>query len=210
MQVSSVIIDGDTWVMYLTAATTYGQLTGAIGRATAPAPGGPWTVDPEPVLEPGARGGWDAGGIGHASVVRTEDGYRMYYSGGVRYPVQMIGMATSPDGITWSKHDDPATTDALFAASDPVLQPQVEDPNVQLTEAGWEMIYRTNAGLGYTTSPDGVSWTRSERDSIVSSNQLSGRPTIFYASFVAGGEQSLVYFEAGNNTTGVYLVVRPR
>jgi hypothetical protein len=70
-----------------------------LGRATAPGPEGPWTVDPAPILEPGRAGDWDAGGLNWPSVVATDDGWAMYYTGLDRpFGKGAIGRATSPDG----------------------------------------------------------------------------------------------------------------
>ena len=67
----------------------------------------------------------------------------------------MCGMATSADGTSWTKYDDPGTTEAPFAESDPVLQPSppgwdAEDVkySVMNTDPGWEMLYK---GLGTAT-----------------------------------------------------------
>jgi hypothetical protein len=67
------------------------------------------------------------------------------------------------------KYDDPATTDAPFAESDPVLVSEdetsfVHQPNVQITPDGWVMVYRTATGRGggmrlwYALSEDGIHW----------------------------------------------------
>lgn len=55
-----------------------------------------------PLLEAGTTGMWDDNGVILATVVEHEDSFFMYYSGtaGVDYE---IGVATSPDGIVWSK-----------------------------------------------------------------------------------------------------------
>jgi len=60
-------------------------------------------VDPKPVLEPGSKGSWDEVRVDTPSVVKTDDGYAMYYAGASADGVIMIGMATSSDGITWKK-----------------------------------------------------------------------------------------------------------
>jgi hypothetical protein len=94
-------------------------------------------------------------------VTATKEGYRMYYTGGInpdrmyiRDPDHegsgsMCGLATSADGINWTKYDDPSTTEAPYAESDPVLQPipsgwGAEDVicSVMKTNTGWEMLYK--------------------------------------------------------------------
>ncbi len=77
------VLDDGTWVLYFYTWNSYSQTTapGAIGRATAPAPTGPWTPDPAPVLNPGSAGSWDELMVGSPRIVKTNDGYRMYYTG---------------------------------------------------------------------------------------------------------------------------------
>jgi len=46
----------------------------------------------------------------------------MFYVGiGDQNHLGMIGMATSTDGIHWTKYDNPETTGDLFALSDPIF-----------------------------------------------------------------------------------------
>jgi hypothetical protein len=82
-----------------------------------------WTKDTlnNPVLDPGPSGAWDDGSVAIPSILFEGNTYHMWYAG--RSSNQRIGYATSPDGITWEKYDDPTTTDPQFAESDPVLNP---------------------------------------------------------------------------------------
>lgn len=160
--VSSVIVTEDgTWALYFHTISD-----GQIGRATADSPLGPWTVDPDPVLNPGSAGAWDEEGVFWPCVVPDDDGYRMYYAG--KSPEETaIGYATSPDGITWMKYDDPETTDALYAESDPILtadaeweRTNVDRPRVTRSPDGWAMIYQGGRveTRGLALSRDGVLW----------------------------------------------------
>ena len=159
------VVDGDTWVLYFNDSQ---YLT--IRRATAPAPTGPWTMDEQPVLEAGGSQEWDAAAIAINTVFHDPDQYVLYY-----HPKAFaIGMATSPDGITWTKYNDPATTDPKYANSDPVFVVGEKGawdssdvvPTVLHTDRGWEMFYMGSGDsgqtwdLGYATSADGVIWTR--------------------------------------------------
>lgn len=57
---SALVEDDGTWVLYFyTWENTKFPSSGGIGRATAPAPTGPWTADAELVLKAGAKGEWD-------------------------------------------------------------------------------------------------------------------------------------------------------
>ncbi len=141
-----VYLDGDTWVMLFVPALQKYQFAGVILRATAPDPTGPWTVTPEPVLTAGSVLEWDSGGLFMHSFLPTDDGYALYY-----HPFRSgIGMATSPDGIAWTKYDDPTTTNTLYANSDPVFLDSedsqawdswyISGSMVRRTEDGWEML----------------------------------------------------------------------
>lgn len=171
-----------TWVLYYAgnAQPCYGPGS-SIMRATAPGPDGPWQREYQPHLMVGRAGEWDSGFLMPQSVIRTDDGYVMYYAAGTEYLVplpRLIGMATSPDGVTWTKYDNPATTAAPFAQSDPIseydrdgaLRPFAAWATyVMPTETGWEMIYSSTcpdlvrggcpAFLSYAVSADGIRWT---------------------------------------------------
>jgi predicted GH43/DUF377 family glycosyl hydrolase len=177
---SPVLVEGDTWVLYYMGQKTVG-LGGLIGRATAPDPTGPWTRAEDPVLTSGSQGEWDAWGVIPCSVIATAEGYVMYYLGlgSNSEENDMIGMATSPDGITWTKYDDPTTTDPPYAESDPVLplglegwqMSSIDEVTVRPTAEGWEMFYSEKGWLedytnipayriGYATSDDGIHWSK--------------------------------------------------
>jgi hypothetical protein len=186
---SSVLVQDDgTWVLYLyTWDATTTPTSGTIGRAVALQPAGPWQPDATPLLRPGAKGEWDEQQLIAPDVIHAADGYRMYYSAFNSQGVEMIGMATSTDGITWTKYNDPATRAAPFADSDPVLQPgkagtweaAVSQPRVFQTANGWVMFYRGNPprqagkmGLGYATSADGIHWTRFSHNPVLMAKDI--------------------------------------
>lgn len=175
---SSVIVrDDGTWMLYFYTwnSTAKWLGNGNIGLATADNPLGPWTVMDEPVLVPSESGAWDDNTVNQPSVVVGEDGeYMMFYSGYGTSGKTSIGMATSADGITWTKYDDPAT-EGEFAESDPVFfgndagwdsgslhQPRV----VQNDDGQLVMVYRQrvlgggNMRLGVAVSDDGLNWQR--------------------------------------------------
>jgi hypothetical protein len=218
---SSALVESDgTWVLYFYTWNKGRLASGAIGRATADNPLGPWTVHPEPVLIPGSSGGWDSLRVTAPSVLPTDDGYVMYY-GGANEDTMGVGMATSADGVTWTKYDDPATTEAPFAESDPVLVSNREgydfhQPRVESTENGYVMIFRhqpqfSNSaqrgqmGLGAATSSDGIQWN------VVSDEPFWERSTIsrssgFWFTATAHHDDTLyLYIEGGRGSyTDIY------
>jgi len=214
---SLLVIDGQ-WVLYFTASSRSGELVGVIGRATAPGPEGPWTVDPEPVLPAGSPGAWDARAVGHAKVVQTADEFVMYYTGSDAPNRGQIGMATSADGRQWVKHNDPTTTAAPLAESDPVVVPGagtawdsrlVENPRVLPYGEGWVMVYRGEragkAGFGFATSADGVRWTKQDANPVLTSDVLPTGRVFFYQEVLVRDDTLLLYIEAGSSNTVIYL-----
>ena len=69
----ALVLDDGTWVLYFyTWDPSPARMSpGAIGRATASDPLGPWTPDPEPVLNPGSEGSWDELEVDAPRIVKT-------------------------------------------------------------------------------------------------------------------------------------------
>ena len=154
--VSSVLVlDDGTWVFYF---HTNGGAKQQIGRATAPSPLGPWTVDPKPVMTAGEAGSWDEKHVFWPNVVRDEAGFRMYYGAQNRKLQTVIGMATSSDGVTWAKLEAP-----VLIPEESWETTKVDRPRVQQTPDGWIMIYQGGANVeerGLAISPDGIEWEK--------------------------------------------------
>jgi predicted GH43/DUF377 family glycosyl hydrolase len=218
-----MVLEDGTWVLYFyTWETRDGSLSpGAIGRATAPAPTGPWTADAETILNPGSEGSWDELRLSAPRVVQMEDGYRMYYTGYDASGIGSgrIGMATSSDGITWTKYDDPETSEFLYTESDPVLMPpegvhDVNQPMVEITPDGWVMVFRQvdfsgtppQMSLNYALSDDGIDWQ------IASETPFWGRTTVpnsmgfWYTAMEYQDYTYYLYVEAGvGRGTNIYV-----
>lgn len=126
-----------------------------------------WVPDVDPVLE--ATGdGWEAGGLNHPEVFRDDDGtWFLYYTawfGPPGYGYRQIGLATSPDGVSWTRYagNPVLTIDYDLTAVDGV---HVHMPTVvRAPDATWHMFYacyQNNVGnrICHATSPDGYSWT---------------------------------------------------
>ncbi len=225
-----VVVDGETWVMYYTAHPRPGHpLSGpAIGRVTASDPAGPWSRDPEAVMRMGSRTDWDGEpdwfGVSPSSVLITDAGYIMYYTSHHRGEISeprvggACGMATSPDGIEWTKYDDPATTAQPLAHSDPVLQPEpggfdnlhAMDCRVFRSAKGWNMVYAAlrESGLAheivFATSADGIHWLKNNRgtpflrarhESLTA--QTPDFPDLWPISVISVGSDYRLYYDIG-------------
>jgi hypothetical protein len=112
-----------------------------------------------------------------ASVLRDGSGYRLWYTGwnGTYAPVSpgigrevgfAIGVATSSDGVTWTKR--PAHTDGgAVLAPGPAGDPDAKgagQPSVLREGEAWRMWYECFDGQRWricsATSADGAAWTR--------------------------------------------------
>lgn len=210
------LVEGDTWVLYYNAGSQPGPGP-AIGRATAPAPTGPWTRRDDPVLVSGGPGEWDSGFVMPNAVIATDEGYVMYYTGGASWQdgASAIGMATSPDGISWTKYDDPATPDAPVAASDPVIRlgtqgswdaSAIWSGTVRRTTDGWEMFYTGSDAqrvrIGHAASVNGIYWTKDPANPVLDSGmdplgkQLE-YPILQTPSIVVNGATCILYYDYG-------------
>jgi hypothetical protein len=193
------IADDGTWVLYLETVSTSPW---EVWRMTAPAPRGPWTVDPAPVLQPGATGTFDANGITWPSVVRAGERWAMYYAAVSRPQgrADSIGVAFSDDGVSWTKEPDP-----VLVPGERWEFGGVDRPRVVATDGGLVMVY---AGLELTsraiaTSTDGLTWTKVPGPSI----ERATFPVVggaWDAALLHRNGQLEYFLEIGPSTTKIY------
>lgn len=205
IDVSTGFIDASgQWVLIF--ETVENSVPWVLGRATAPGPDGPWTVDPAPILEAGSAGEWDAGGLSWPSVVATDGGFAMYYTGLDRpRGTGAIGLATSTDGAVWTKHEGPVLTgEATWELR------RLDRPRVAITPRGLVMVYAggqlTDRGIAW--SDDGVTWRRDGEAPVI---EQAGYPAIgqaWDAALLSRDGRLLYYLEIGITSeagTQVYL-----
>ena len=162
-----IIFDNTTYHMWYSAWDGNNE---RIGYATSK-DGIHWKkYDENPILDPGPSGDWDDRGVLAGPVLVENDTLKMWYL--AEYSLK-TGLAISTDGVNWTKYDNPATTTAPHAHSDPVLQPGMigswDD------EGGWMVSVLIDGGiyegwyvgddggnerLGYATSEDGIHWSK--------------------------------------------------
>ena len=182
----SVVRRGTRYEMWFTNADSR-KRTG-FARAES-ADGLAWTVwraptAPDPVMDlvlAAPSNAWDSPGLETANVLVGPDGlYRLYYTGN-RAPegsmTYSIGMATSPDGVRWTRRDTPvlepvAPWEQPICATPStcrlggVLEPSVVYDAAARLYRMWYVglgeppdSFRT-LRIGHATSPDGITWTR--------------------------------------------------
>jgi hypothetical protein len=147
----------------------------------------------------------------------------MYYSGWDKATGSSIGMATSSDGKSWTKYNDPKTTDARFSDSDPVLTSadpivRVGQPVVFQTANGFEMIHKYDIfkdqnspptqTLRHSTSPDGIVWTISPGDPIWLVESIPGASSFWFTSGVYHNGTYYLFVEGGiGSVTDIYVAM---
>lgn len=219
----SLVLDDDgTWMLFFYAYQNSDYTRDIfIGRATADALAGPWTPDSDFIISPGSEGSWDDISVSMPNVLRTDDEWLMYYTGTGSAGPSKIGLATSSDGVTWTKYDDPVTTEEAFAESDPVLVGEqdaqnntrwefnrVMHPLVIPTEDGFSMVYSGTGGLGLANSEDGIHWDKYMNNPIF---KISETPTnaLVITRMVHVEDTYYLYFEArrsgGSGQTTIYV-----
>lgn len=163
---SAVLVEGAVFKMWYTGRGMTGPVN-QIGYATS-SDGVSWTKHAgNPVMTVGAAGAWDSARVREASIVHLGSTYHMWYAGTQSHPIYRIGYATSPDGLTWTKH-----------AANPVLgmgaagdwdDETVYAPQVIHHGGTFHMWYSGGDGttprvwqIGYAAScdQDGVSWVK--------------------------------------------------
>ncbi len=142
----SIISLEEGYVMYYAGGTGQPNTPAMIGRATSP-DGVNWEkydnpdttevpfAQSDPVLQTGASGDWDGESLWGCSVLKTSEGWEMFY-GGSHSGVVKIGYATSKDGIQWIKSEK----NPLLAASD---DPVAAGADLQILESPSAVIEDT-------------------------------------------------------------------
>jgi sucrose-6-phosphate hydrolase SacC (GH32 family) len=161
-----VRLEEGTFRMWYAGAAA--DLRGRILLAESP-DGVQWTRTGGPALDVAAAGAWDGWTLDTPEVVRAGDTWYLYYFGQREEAVpegSSIGLATSSDGVTFTRHQ-----------GNPVLGPGppgsweerwVESPAVlrDETTGRWIMLYTGldaawRASVGLATSADGIHWQKS-------------------------------------------------
>jgi predicted GH43/DUF377 family glycosyl hydrolase len=131
-----------------------------------------WRQRTKPVLVPALP--WEKDAVMCPCVIydNQEQLFKMWYSGGEQYEPDAIGYATSPDGISWTKHP----SNPVFAA-DPSCEwekDRVTAMHVMKDHDGYLGFYIGFADgfesscIGAAKSKDGIDWVRHDGNPILS------------------------------------------
>lgn len=210
---TSVLEGSAGWTMYFVGTLATEERGWDIWRATAPGPDGPWTRSDGPVLRRGAAGVWDAGALDFPTVIPTEDGYAMFYSAipSLVSSEGSVGLATSPDGIAWTRHGDPVAEPGLCGGFDDraVHQPRivVGDTGLYMAYAGYAGPLDSRASVGLATSVDGgLTWACQWPGSVLDTAELpAGDGVHTVNAFMRGDRVTLMIEWLRNNGSEDWL-----
>lgn len=191
----AIIKDNNKYLMYYSGAQSpYGQ--SLIGLAISN-DGINWQKYSNPAFMPDSVKEYY---IGSQSVVKVNGIYYMFYDSSPQwnYNQFVINLATSTDGVTWSRN-----------STNPILTPSLSWEGIGITYPSviydgnqFKMIYESTDrnNFGYATSFDGIHWTKNSKP-VFSNNVQNHRPTIDYPCFIKVGNEYRIYY-AGSDLNG--------
>ena len=170
-----------------------------IGLAKASSIGSVWKKQARPVLELGPYGSWDEWGVADPYVIDVSGKLYMFYLGMDRAKRQRIGVASSPDGVAWTKlRSNPVLELGSFGQSD---ENGLGEPAVWVSNGFYWMLYTgrdhaENRRLGLAHSTDGVHWEK--RPEVFSGPQPWASKVLCDASVLVEGGAIRVWFGGGD------------
>ncbi|MFN2228016.1 MAG: hypothetical protein ACK2UY_16965, partial [Anaerolineae bacterium] len=199
---SALVEEDGTWVLYFDTMAAQAEQApySVIGRATAPSPAGPWTAGPAPVLAPDAEG-WDAYAVQRPCVVRTGDGYAMYYQAfAARTAAPVFALATSADGITWTKHGTPVFEGSAVTWGKHI---SITYPYVVRNDDGWLLFFkgsgdRFDQSIGLAASRDGIHWQLAQDRPVFETANYENWLTVFVLKVLRVEKSWYLFLELEN------------
>ena len=203
---TSIHWDGSKWILFYHGGNNTSPR--AIGRATSTTGTGSFTRNGAPILQRGGPGAWDGRFVADAKVVPPWEGpdglWRMYYVGRNAAGQGQVGLATSTDGIDFTK-----------AGSNPVVSlgaPGAWDgSDIQAFTPEWDRQlglfrawYVAGSAAGYAWSADGVNWNRGSENPVLTSvpgDEINDS----IDSYLDSGQYRIVY---GQYDLGAYPALR--
>ena len=113
----------------------------------------------DPVLEPGTGSDWDSNIIGASTYLKHNGTFYAFYHGSRTYHPFHIGVATSDDGISWTKYSG---NPVIMSGIDTFDRNSAFDPQVIIVNGTWMMYYagtNTRTDICLATSPDGFPYS---------------------------------------------------
>lgn len=192
------ILDGNFFYWY------QGGTPSRIGLAFS-ADGQVWSKHPDPVLEAGTSGGWEALSVSEPSVVHCGKTLLLYYTGIDSSGIERLGVAASRDGIHWNKY--PGNPILTLGKAEDFDGHGVSHAAVYPISGGFAMFYagrdaRERIRMGMAYSSDGVIWVkRNGLNPLPLGNELILAQAPSFA-YTAGSQFHMVFNEEITKNSG--------
>ena len=138
--------------------------------------------------------------LGVNSVIKINDIYYMYYGASPEndYFSFTINLATSTDGIHWTKYShNPILTPTLSWEANIVRYPTITKDSL-----GYHMLYSNGKdAFGIANSTDGVNWTKDNQNPIFKVSDVANQwcSKIAYPHSVKVGDEYRIYYSGMDN-----------
>ncbi|HLC42881.1 MAG TPA: putative Ig domain-containing protein, partial [Methylomirabilota bacterium] len=204
-----VMKDGSVWKMWYDNADPSGSV---VGYATASGPGGPWTkYSGNPIFGFGAAGQWDDWSVHHIDIIKDGPQFIMLYTGQGGDGRNALGIASSYDGLTWSREkSNPVISAGNEPWSDATLyQGTIRriDGNLKIWFTGAPTTYLDGAQIGLAEDTSTIEANSPPSIPATPNGPSSGVVSVSYAYSTASsdpeGHQILYTFDWGDGTTTV-------
>jgi len=162
-----------------------------------------WVKHPGPVLSPGNSGSWDSWAVHPGAIIKENGIYKMYYSGWAdQYGEWYIGLATSVDGINWSKKPNPILSSGsgweYQIASCFIIK---KNNQYYLYYTGRNMPYYS---IGLAISNDGINFTKySGNPILINDKPWEGTGILYPTIFWENNVYKMVYMNAQGTGFGL-------
>jgi len=195
-----VLFDGTTYRMWYIGHGSSESVWSKVGYATS-SNGIDWAKhEANPVLVPGGNGGWDDWNIADISAIFAGTHFIMLYSAQASRDSPVVtGVATSLDGVSWTKYPGnpvllpgPSEWDNRHVWAGPVI---IDDGCYKIWYTG--QGYSSPADrIGLATSTDGFTWSKCEGNPVLDVGQSGSwdSGTVYCSCLVRKGSSLLMWY----------------
>lgn len=162
-----------------------------------------WVKHPVPVLSPGNSGSWDSWAVHPGAIIKENGTYKMYYSGWAdQYGEWYIGIATSVDGLNWTKKPDPILSSGsgweYQIASCFIIK---KNDQYYLYYTGRNIPYYS---IGLAISNDGINFTKySGNPILVNDKPWEGTGVLYPTIYFENNVYKMIYMNAQGTGFGL-------